>query len=64
MQQEQERYEAEKRKEHSLEDIKKAIGDFDDILDSGDFSRIRATINALIEKIVVDDDITIYWMFD
>lgn len=64
LQQEQERYEAEKRKEHSLEDVKKAIGDFDDILDSGDFSRIRATINALIEKIVVDDDITIYWMFD
>ena len=45
-------------------DYVKAISEFDDVLSSGDFVKIRLLLNTLIEKIVLnDDDISIFWRF-
>lgn len=48
----------------SRKDYIKAISDFEDVLSSGDFIRIRMLLNTLIDKIVLtDDDVSIFWRF-
>ena len=40
------------------------IESFEDVVNEGDFEQIRLLINALIEKIVIDeDDVDIFWKF-
>lgn len=42
----------------------KLIESFEDVINEGDFEQIRLLINALIEKIEIDnEDITIHWRF-
>ena len=46
------------------EETRKIVEEFDDILESGDFNRIRQTINLLIYYIEIDnEDIYIHWKF-
>lgn len=48
----------------SEEDALKLLESWEDVVEEGDFERIRMLINALIEKIEIDDeDITIHWKF-
>ena len=48
----------------SEEEALKIIESFEDVVNEGDFEQIRLLINALIDRIEIDnDDIDIYWKF-
>ena len=54
----------EEKSEFSKEKTVQMVKSFEDILNRGDFDEIRLAIEALIEKIEVDDDdVTIHWRF-
>lgn len=51
-------------KKLSKAEVQEIVKSFADILERGTFEEIRATIGALIERVVIDnDDLTIYWNF-
>ena len=48
----------------SVSDAQVIINSFDDVLNNGNFNEIKSLIDALIERIEIDnDDVTIYWRF-
>ena len=62
LKEEQDRIEAESKKIN--EQTIQMINSLESILESDDINRIRALINALISKIVIDgDDVSIFWRF-
>lgn len=59
-----EKIEDEKKEKMTNADAMKMITSFSDVLERGDYSEIRASLTALIEKIVIKgEDIKIYWRF-
>lgn len=48
----------------NMEELKKAVSSISDVLDNGDFFKIRQLIDTLIDRIEIDgEDITIHWDF-
>ena len=60
-----EKLKKEKKIKTSYEAAVKNIKSFDDVLSRGNYEEIRAVMESLIEKVLLDgDNITIYWAFD